>query len=374
MTEAHAFLAPSSASDWGPGGCPAFPRMAKAFPEDANSIPAQEGEAAHHYVHAASVATYAPKEGDVAPNGFAITAEMIECAQPMVRDVQMLLDRGTAIIMEQRVYMPQVHPMLNWGRVDLGGADFTAKVLYAWDYKFGHRYVDVFECWQLVDYVIGIANNYGIILDDTWTIDAAIYQPRSFHGDGTVKRWTPKGGRILELGRQLHEAALLATNPNAPYKTGPQCDFCPGRFACPALHRLGGDAMERSLIGLPHNLTPQGAGLALRHVRAARERLEALETGLEEQIYAAVRGGNTTTGWEVYQGYGREKWTVPASEVIEVGKAMGKELAKPPEAITPAQARKLGLDAEVVKAISTTPKGEMKLRPLDDKQIRKAFA
>ena len=120
-------------------------------------------------------------------------------------------------------------------------------------------------------------------------------------------------------------------------------------------------------------LPGRDAGLALRAIRTARERLEDLETGLEAQIMAAIRNGEPATGWTLEQGYGREKWTQPVADVIALGAMMGHDLAKPQEVITPAQARKKGIDDAVISAYSEKPKGEMKLRPLDENSIRKAF-
>lgn len=374
MTEAHAFLAPSSAGVWGPGGCPASPRMAQAFPEDGETQEAREGEAAHWWMAEAVMANPVP-EGTPAPNGVPTTAEMAECAERMVADIQPLMWKKPIIdtVLEQRVHMPQIHPTLNWGRVDFGAVNFAERILYPWDYKFGHGYVDVFENWQLVDYTVGIANHFGVTITPEWTIDMRIYQPRSFHEDGPVKRMTVGGARFLELQAMLAAAAHEAAQPDAPMRTGPHCEHCPARHACPALRKVGGLAVDMSLRGVPSELSAANAGLALRTIRTARERLEDLETGLEAQIMAAIRKGEPATGWTLEQGYGREKWTQPVADVIALGVALGHDLAKPQEAITPAQARKKGIDEAVISAYSEKPKGEMKLRPLDEKSIRKAF-
>mgnify|MGYP006377551721 FL=1 len=369
----HAFLAPSSAGVWGPGGCPASPRMAQAFPEDGETQEAREGEAAHWWMAEAVEGREWP-EGSQAPNGVPTTMEMAECAERMVSDIRALLpDMMVSHVLEERVHMPQIHPTLNWGRADFGAINVNTRTLYAWDYKFGHGYVDVFENWQLVDYMVGIANHFGVTITPEWTIDMRIYQPRSFHEDGPVKRVTVSGARFLELQAMLAAAAHEAAQPDAPMRTGPQCTYCPARHACPALRKVGGLAVDMSLRGVPSVLTAANAGLALRTIRTARERLEDLETGLEAQIMAAIRKGEAATGWTLEQGYGREKWTQPVADVIALGVALGHDLAKPQEAITPAQARKKGIDDAVISAYSEKPKGEMKLRPLDEKSIRKAF-
>ena len=371
MTDQHAFLAPSSASTWGPGGCPAHPRMAAAFPEDGDTLEAREGQAAHYYVTETALGASVPV-GMPAPNGHPVTEEMVECGEAMLSDIQWL--GADSIFIEQHVTMPRVHPTLNWGRADMIGCSHARRTIYAWDYKFGHGYVDAFENWQLVDYGEGAVDFFGVDHPAGWTLDFRIYQPRSFHADGPVKRWTVKGDRFLELVDQLSVAAHAAVQPDAPMVVGKHCHHCPARHACPALQAAGGLSMDISLRGVPHELTPANAGLALRMVRTARERLEDMETGLEAQILASIRKGVAVPGWDAVQGYGRERWIAPVDEVIALGDLLGEDFRKPPEAITPAQARKKkGVDEAVISVYSEKPPGEIKLKPISGKDVRKAF-
>jgi hypothetical protein len=372
MTGAHAFLAPSSASTWGPGGCAAYPRMAAAFPEDEDSLKAREGTAAHHYV-SETVAGREPAVGSLAPNGHPITDEMVECGEAMVTDIRKLQAwPGVMSKMEQRIEMPEIHA-LNWGTADFIAVDLNNKRLYNWDYKYGHRYVDAFENWQLVDYAVGAVHHFHVTITPEWQIDARIYQPRSFHADGPVKRWSVSGARFRELQAQLTAAAQLAADPNAAMTTGPYCADCPARHACPALQRVGGVSMDVSLRGVPHIMEPANAGVLLKMVRASRERLEDLETGLEAQVMAAIRDGKPVPGWEAVPGQGRERWIQPLADVVAMGDMFGADLRKPAEAITPAQARKKGIDEAVISAYSERPAGETKLKPVDGKNVRKAF-
>lgn len=374
MAGDHAYLAPSSAGIWGPGGCPAYPRMAQAYPEQEDTPAAIEGEAAHYYLTEA-IQGRAPIPtviGTLAPNGHPITEEMVEGAVAMLTDMRELIGRpGVRWAVEQRVDMPSINPA-NWGRADFIAVDDREGVIYVWDYKFGHGYVDVFENWQLIDYAMGAHAHFGCDWNK-YAVDTRIYQPRSFHADGPVKRHRYAWADFVPLVDKLRQAADVAMQPDAPMSTGGHCSYCPARHACPALRKVGGLAVDMSMQGVPHDLDPADAGRALRTIRTARERLEDLETGLEAQILAAIRAGNTSTGWETYQGYGREKWTVPAAEVVALGQLFGKDVAKPLDVITPAQARKLGIDEAVISPYTEKPKGEIKLRPLDSKSIRKAF-
>ena len=61
-------------------------------------------------------------------------------------------------------------------------------------------------------------------------------------------------------------------------------------------------------------------------------------------------------GWVVEQGIGREKWGKPIAEVIALGDMLEFDLRKPVDAITPNQAKKLGVDESVITAYSTKPR------------------
>ena len=65
--------------------------------------------------------------------------------------------------------------------------------------------------------------------------------------------------------------------------------------------------------------------------------------------------------------------TVPVPEVLALGEMFGKALAKPTEAITPKQARDLGIDATVIDAYAERPRGALRLEPVDDNAAKLAF-
>lgn len=372
MESAHAFLAPSSAAMWGPGGCPGYPTMAAKYPEDGERPEAREGTAAHHYLAEALMGRDLPQVGDLAPNGHPITQEMIDCAQGLIDDV-FAFDLDRPLQVEQRIYMPSVHPSLNWGTADAFGINLEHKTVYIWDYKYGHRYVDPFENWQLVDYIAGVFRHFSVIPTDEWRIRAVVYQPRCYHSGGTLKVWNTTGARFLDLIGKLALAAAEAGQPDAPLHTGDYCNDCSARHACPALLRAGGPALDLSMRTTPHDMAPEAMALELSYIKTALSRLEALESGLEAQVMAAIRSGKRVPFFKIGHTEGREGWTVPAEEVFSLGDMFGKDLRKLPEPITPNQARKLGVDGTVISAYSTRSPGKAKLEPFDDNSARKAF-
>jgi hypothetical protein len=369
----HAFLAPSSADIWGaPDGCPAYPRMAAAYPQDEDTQEAREGTAAHWYLEE-TLRGNTVKVGDVAPNGVMVTDEMVECAEALIADVQSWRHECAGMfVIEQRVYMPSIHPTLNWGTTDIAGVDLAAKRLRIRDYKFGHRYVDAYENLQGVNYAVGIARHFSVMITPEWTVEIGIFQPRCYHPEGPRKIWSISGARFQELADGLAYAARKATEPDAPMHTGEHCRDCSARYDCPALIAAGGASVDLSLRGVPQELTPVKAGLVRAHIVGAIARLEAFKSGVDAQIEAFIRQGKQVPGVEMKPSEGREYWTVPIEEVAALGALYQKEIVKP-KALTPKQARELGIDEAVISAYSDRRKGALKVAAMDDNRAAKAF-
>lgn len=369
----HAFLAPSSADIWGvPDGCPAYPRMAALYPDDEETPEKREGTAAHWYLEE-TLRGGPVKVGDLAPNGHPITDEMVECAEALLADVaSWRFDCAGMFLVEQRVQMPSIHPTLNWGTLDVAGVNLAAKKIRQRDYKYGHRYVDVWENPQCIDYVVGVARHFGVTITEEWTIEIGIFQPRCYREGAARQIQTITGARFLELADALAYAARKASEPDAPMHTGEYCRDCSARYDCPALITVMGSCVDLSLRGVPQVLTPVKAGLVRSHIVNAISRLEALQSGVDAQIEAYIRAGQHVPMAEMKPGEGREFWKVPIEEVAALGALYEKEIVKP-KAITPQQARDLGIDEDVISLYSDRRKGKMKVATVDSNRAAKAF-
>lgn len=379
MTEpAHALLAPSSAHIWGaPDGCPGSVLMQQRYPESEESPESREGTAAHWYV---TETLQGRDPGPIAPNGEPITAEMIDCAQGILIDVRDTVRShpGAEWHVERRVFMPIVHDQ-NWGTPDVVLIDRAQRLIFVWDYKYGHRYVPPWTL-QLIDYAIGVLREVAPCAEwPLWRAVLSIAQPRNFHASAPYREWRVDGGRLLdEYVPQLYEAARLATSPDAPLRTNDNCRDCSARHACPALQQAAGIAMDVSEKVSPIDLPPHALGLELRQINQAIKRLEARKTGLEAVATGLIRGGTSVPFFTVEYTTGRETWTCPPDEVVALGEIMGVgDLRKPLEAITPNQARdafkKAGVDGSVINAYAERPRGALRLTGVDDNAAKLAF-
>ena len=370
----HAFLAPSAADRWGPGRCPASPRLEEMYPQAEESPESIEGTAAHWYAFKTLTTGVPPEVGSFAPNGFAITQEIVDDTQEYIAAIRSEGVFGDDRGLENRVSMSKsVHPN-NWGTPDRYLLDRTARILRIRDFKFGHRYVDEFENWQVVDYAIGVFETHGFNLFDVagWIVELVLHQPRYYGPQGQVRTYTMKGEELYAKSLLLREAAVAAHDPQAPCKTGSWCLDCSARHACTALQTVGGICVDLSMSAQPIDLTPEALGQELSLIASAEQRLKARRTGLEAQAMSILKSGTAIVpGWTLEPSGARSRWTKPVPEIITMGALCGVELAAPQSVITPAQARKAGLPGDIVAAFSETPRGAPKLVPLDARTIAK---
>lgn len=374
MTE-HALLAPSSAHIWAvPDGCPGSARMQQAYPDDEESPEAIEGTAAHFYA-TEILNGREPAVGMVAPNGHPINAEMVDCAQALLVDVRDVMRAASApeLWVERRVFMPIVHAE-NWGTLDVAVIDRPARRAHLWDYKYGHRFVDAAGNWQLLDYAIGVMRELAPCAEwPQWTLTLTVVQPRNYHPVGPVREWRIDGGQLLDVYvPKFFEAARLATGENPPLRTNAHCRDCSARRTCPALQRAAAIAMDVSYQAQPVELPPHAVGLELRQIDDAITRLEARKTGLEEQALGLIRGGTRVPFYTAQHASGREAWTAPLEQVFALGDNFGVDLRKP-QAITPGQARKAGIDESVIAAYAAKPRGALRLERVKDDAAKLAF-
>lgn len=326
----------------------------------------REGTAAHE------VAARLVQHGELMPvgaltsNGVAVTEEMIEGAELWAETVSPYLNRETPPRIEQHIECMAIHrdchgtPDFTWGPTD--------GVLYVADYKFGHRYIDAFENWQLIAYAIGTIYSYM----PTVKVILQIVQPRSYHRDGPVREWVIDGHILRDYAEQLAIACRSAELADAQCYTGPQCYKCPARLVCEAALSMEQDALYMSGSTIPLDVSVEAKAVRLRQIRRAADHLKQMEDGLTEDLTATARRGVNVPGFTLQASAGREKWTADVAEVVALGAALGVDLSKP-GCVTPNQARKAGLSPDIVAGYSERQAGSVSLVEYDGSVARRVF-
>ncbi len=380
----HSIISPSSAGVWGrPGGCIGYPQVKQKYPEGARSESAIQGDAAH-YVAACILAEvkkgfFRPDPapawlGKTDPNGTVITQEIVDSVRVYVKDVVLTVHAAHEIFVEEQVTAPSIHPQL-FGTVDCWAVDLKKKDIVIWDLKHGFLSVDVFENWQLISYAAGILDKIGIngLTDQTTRIRFRIVQPRGFHRDGPIREWSVRASDLRGYFNLLKLAASRAADPNdLELHTGEQCRFCPARYACDAAIEAAAGLYEMTADGEPAEMTNEMLSRKYAVVQRAVNHLKYLETGLSEQITTLIRNGHKLPGYIVEPTYSRESWHKPVDEVIAMGDIMGQDLRKP-GAITPKQARDLGIDAVLIKSYAGSKQSGYRIVADDGKKANQIF-
>lgn len=362
---AHAPLAPSSAARW--VKCPASVSMSAAIPEE-ESEQSKEGTLAH------AVAAAMLRDEPLPTDG--VTEDMLDGAEAYVDDIELvkrIIGRHDLLSVEIGVGNPVIHKD-NHGTPDaymLGSVNNIADV-WLWDYKFGHRQVEVFENWQLLNYAILIYANIKHIAAPKVNFHLRVVQPRSYHPDGIVREWVVSSDQLRPYAVKLQEAAQLAMMPEPKAVVNSECLDCKARHVCNVNQSSAYAAVHYSGVGIPLEMSPEASGVELSLMQAAADVLAARISGKEQEIMRHLKLGASVNGWSLKQGSGRKRWARPYAEIVALSEMVGVDVRKP-TLITPTQAIKAGMPESVVSGYSETPIGEIKLTRDDGALARKVF-
>lgn len=385
----HSILPPSSAGIWGkPDGCTGWVLMAQTYPETETNEEALEGEASHeiaaeliNYMSRGVFSTPADEFVDQeASNGVIYTDEMFEGAEVYAKNVADVM-RDTGVFggecfgTEVKVLASRIHE-LSYGTTDQFIFARHIGHLYVWDYKFGYEMVEVFECWQLINYVAGICEKFNIdgIEEQNITVHLRIVQPRAFHPEGIIREWVVKLSDLRGHINTLHHNAHVALSNDAVIRSGPHCKHCQARLNCPAALKAGMSLYEIAMRTLPIDLPPEALGLQYAIVKRAIKQLEYLQSAYDEQVKSVIRKGGLVPNFMVEMGYGRLEWTETVAKIIEIGNERGYSLQKETDVITPTQAKKLGVPHDVIEQYSKRPKAGLKVVPDNGTKAKRIFS
>lgn len=341
--------------------CQASVRLSRLFPDlDPDSPERVEGRE----WHAAAEALL--RDGEVVG-----TPAMQEGAQLYAETL-----KGLAPIeawhVEEVVDLSKVHSFIPHGRPDAWC--YHDGWLRSADYKPGHGYVDEWENWQQLLYLCALFDRLvgeGVIpntpeAEDSTRVSVTIVQPRYYGRHGPVRTRNMRASQLRAYRNMLEGSAALTLKGDAPAKTGEHCSKCPARRGCGTLQEATLRVVDLAGHTSSVDPTPELVGHELQTLHAAQQLLKARADALEEQALHHLAGGREVAGYEMGETQTRETWqSGKAEDVLRLGAILGVDLALPPAPVTPAQARKRGIDAAVISAYSHRPAGARKLMPAD---------
>jgi len=374
----HSRLSPSAANRW--VACPGSVTLSERYPEPpgSSSESAAEGTASHWVGEQLLRGLPTPTPGTRCPeNGVVLSMEMIDGAHEYATVVLAAAKHTTAVQLhvEDRLAVPRIHEEC-FGTVDCWFWLPYSQELHIIDYKFGWQPVEARQNHQLICYAAGAMDKMGVdgIKDQQITVVLHIVQPRPHHPLGTHREWRVSGSDLRAHINALRHAATMALGPDPAACSGEHCKYCRARHACPALGQAAMIAVDYVCQAQPDDLSYAAMALEYRTLERVAALVKARLSGHEARMIGQIQSGGSIPGYSVESGYGRESWNRPVAEVLALGEMMGVSVAAPVAAITPAQARKAGLSAELIAAYAGKEKTGLKLVAVAESKAALAFA
>lgn len=380
----HSRLAPSSAFRW--VKCPLSVALSEHYPALKQDPSGPEGTAAHE-VWNWQLQGMEPEVGTLTSERIPVTIEMIDGGWQFVEKIKSIVDPYQAMHkarFEQSLTMKGIHSLMH------GTPDADLDLLeecgeyHIGDYKFGHRSVSPFESWQCSAYVFGAFERLGLSSSqiDNAKVFFHIVQPRCYHNRPDSMTWETTGKEQRKMWDQMRASAEEAIRHElaARPEMGPHCRDCEGRRACPTFRRNAGANIDWVSRAWPNQMPLEAAGIELSYAQAALDQLSAYVEGLKQQVEFELSRGGFSPHWAIQStpGRGRE-WSMPAAELFAMGDALGIDLRKPAEPVTPSQAasnrefKKKGFDSELIAEYSTPKQGSVALKPKTDSLASRVF-
>lgn len=269
-----------------------------------------------------------------------------------------------------------------WAKLagEILAAPFVARgfknVVRVGDYKYGHRFVEVFECWQLIAYGVGVLERLQLS-DETTLFEFILVQPRAYHREGPVRVWRVAARDLRALVNIAFNKAHEALGPNSVATVGEHCIDCEARHLCVTYKRSNANILDFSGNPELEPLDAEAMGNELRLIDQALARLEGRRTGLAIAVESVLRAGKRVPYFEMAPGRSTLKWKddVSVEEIAQFGDLINVNLRKPPEVMTPTQAIAAGVAEEIIKGdYAHRPDAALKLQPISNKAVDKAFA
>jgi hypothetical protein len=339
--------------------CPGSRALELKAPPEKDSEAAIEGRVAHWVAYQKYNGIDVPVGTE--KDGIKVDEDMLVGAQLWVDSIP---QGGVA---EMPVMAPSIHPTDCWGTPDLWFWDPIQRLLTIPEYKYGYKIVDEFENEQLIGQAAGIMDTCEYV--EPLRIKFVIVQPFGYVAK-KVREW--------EIGIDEFPEFLLpiigAVSDGVTTNVGPHCLYCPAREICTTFQMGASQVVHFSGLAEAVTLTPEQMGAEYTVLCEASKILEARKTVLGAMVEDQVRKGVAVPGWGMDSKASPLAWLVDKDVVLETGKLIGVNLAKPAEPITPTQARdrKL-LDEETLKGLASRPPSAMKLKPISTALTRRIF-
>jgi hypothetical protein len=371
--------------------CQASVKLQAAVPEPPDTEEIAEGKAAHwvamHWAAGKGADWEVGRKFEHGGRQWVVDIEMRNGARTYA-----MLGSESSPRLEDPVRISRIHSEHCWGTPDLWeffpkgkhrpltidgitGEVIDAPIIRVADYKYGHKYVEVFGNWQLMAYGVGILERLQLTDEDA-VFEFVLVQPRSFSRHGVIRVWRVPAVDLRAYVNQAWNQVQRALGDNPTAQTGAHCIDCRARHLCETFRAVSANLVDFSGRGELGSLDATALGQELRLLDTALQRLTARRTGLAAAAEASLHAGVRIPYYTLEPTKTRLIWKdgVTPGQVAATGDLFGIDLRKPAEVMTPRQAIDAGIPADIIEGnLAHRPQGSLQLKPISTKDAEKAF-
>jgi hypothetical protein len=367
--EEHSRIGASGCNRW--WNCPGQVQLCKDL-SSTTSIHATTGIAAHTLCEIGlkrGMGAVERMEGDILFEGefeIEVDDEMIESVRLYVETIlsdldELRLDRDYLEI-EKKFVLDHIDKDA-FGRNDACISE-PFGILRVYDFKYGHRLVEVKHNYQLMYYAVGAAKG-----KDFSEIEFIVVQPRAKHKDGYVRRWRCSPEYLADFEKALKEKIEETKKPNAVLNTGPWCKYCPAADNAKCLEMLKSineiAKTDFEKVNPPH---PNKLNVYdIIRVLNAKDMIKSFLDGVEQRAFELIQNGQEVSGFKVVEKRTRRKWIDEKSVINEFEDIYGNDIYAPQKLKSPAQLEKI-IGKKEIAEFTETPLGGLTLVPVSDKR------
>lgn len=333
-------------------------------PTQGDTAARDEGTAAHYMATTAfnNVMTVEEMINRKAPNGVYMTEEMGEHVKNYLDTLT--VHAGFANFALRAMEIQTDHENVN-GRCDYGAFTNDGNLTIA-DFKYGWRIVEPEMNWTLISHAIAITNN---LPEYPRSITCAIYQPRPYHRDGDFRKWIIGFPELQALRDQLYTALR---NPSNQLHTSNFCGKCPANATCPAARLAGMNSIEATETAHNDDMSNNELSIELDNLNRAQDMIKSRLEALEELAKHRIKAGQVVDNYSVEMGLGK---TIFKPEITaDLLQALTCKDLSVKKLVTPAEAKRQGVNPDFLASITTRPTTGVKLvRISANKKAEKLF-
>jgi hypothetical protein len=290
-------------------------------------------------------------------------------------DQEEIYGQKVQLVTEKYLDMSWLHPLFG-GTAD---ANFLSPSgwIHLYDYKHGAGIVvEVNENTQLIKYAVGILHEYeaqGIAVKG---VKMFIVQPRCSHKDGPIRTVSYTTAELKKWEKLFVQYADRTQKPNAPFRAGDWCTFCPVIATCKEFKSNAQEVARMQFDDAPDVIQVPTDVAELAKVAAWIPMLDSFAKAVDGAIAREMAHGRKVPGFKYVRKKTNRKFgrpaddeilgysagdEVPEAEIVKLMASVGikpEELYKPQELLTLPQMEKLSPKAKkAIKAITYKPEG-----------------